>query len=66
MIDTTHITWQRIRKDLSQVELARRVGCTPDHLCAVEHGKVGLSVPMVVALCRELDTEPNKIIRGWQ
>ena len=66
MIDTAHITWQRYRKDLSLVELGRRVGCTADHLCKLEHGKIGLSTRLLIALCRELETEPNKIIRGWE
>jgi DNA-binding XRE family transcriptional regulator len=51
---------------LTQKQVSEMVGVTTDHICRIERGKMVPKTKTLVALCRVLKTEPNKIITGWQ
>lgn len=65
MINTAHIICRRYAKRMTQRELAERLGVTTNYIHRVERGKQGASVRIVLALCRELGTEPSKVL-SWE
>ena len=65
MINTTHLTLRRYALRLTQKQVSEMVGVTRDHICRIERGKMIPKTKTLVALCRVLKTEPNKVITGW-
>ena len=45
----------RMEKDLSQIELANRIGVTRQTICMIEAGDYNPSLKLCIAICRELD-----------
>lgn len=52
----------RLSRDLSQEELAARIGITPQALSNIERGRVMPSFPTVVAAMRELSIPPAALL----
>ena len=45
----------RMEKDLSQIELANRIGVTRQTIGMIEAGDYNPSLKLCIAICRELD-----------
>ena len=45
----------RMEKDLSQIELANRIGVTRQTISMIEAGDYNPSLKLCIAICRELD-----------
>lgn len=45
----------RMEKDLSQIELANRIGVTRQTIGMIEAGNYNPSLKLCIAICRELD-----------
>ena len=45
----------RMEKDLSQIELANRIGVTRQKIGMIEAGDYNPSLKLCIAICRELD-----------
>ena len=45
----------RMEKDLSQIELANRIGVTRQTIGMIEAGEYNPSLKLCIAICRELD-----------
>ena len=60
----------RIRGKLTQKELAEKLGCTAQHISAIERGVKTPTLETFVALCNVLQVQPNlllqDVIEGWQ
>lgn len=52
----------RQKRHLSQQELAKRVGCSVQHISRLENGTSGMSVEIFLNLCRELACMPSDIL----
>jgi len=52
----------RLKKGITQVELARMLGTAQAAISAIEHGQRGLSVQQVVKVARVLGATPNDIL----
>ena len=48
------IKFARMEKDLSQIELAKRVGVTRQTIGMIESGDYNPSLKLCIAICREL------------
>lgn len=44
----------RLMRGMTQAELARRIGRTPQRVCAMEIGRQDFTISMLVKLCRNL------------
>ncbi|MDO4344173.1 MAG: helix-turn-helix transcriptional regulator [Eubacteriales bacterium] len=54
----------RIEKDISQIELAKRVGVTRQTIGMIESGDYNPSLKLCVAICRELGKTLNDLF--WE
>ncbi len=55
---------RRKSKGLSQRELAEILGCSRVNLSNIELGRQGLTVVLLVDVCRELKTTPSALFKG--
>lgn len=67
-MNTTHIRKNlsaiRLAHGLTQAELAEAVGVTIDHIGHVENGSNGISLELLLKICRALGITPNDILSG--
>ena len=54
----------RLQHGLTQAELAEAVGVTTDHISHVENGTNGISLELILKICRTLKITPNDILSG--
>ena len=54
----------RMARGLSQAELARKTGCSAQHISRLERGLCGMSVGVFMGLCRELVCMPSDLLDG--
>lgn len=54
----------RIEKDISQIELAKRVGVTRQTIGMIEAGDYNPTLKLCVAICKELDKTLNDLF--WE
>lgn len=54
----------RMEKDLSQVELAKRIGVTRQTIGMIESGDYNPTLNLCLAICRELDKTLNDLF--WE
>lgn len=54
----------RLRKLVSQNELARRIGVSSSALCYYEHGKRKVKIDLAIKICKALDVPLEEIVRG--
>ncbi len=54
----------RIRKDLSQTELAKRIGVSRQTVNMIENGGYNPTIELCIRLCRELDVTLNDLF--WE
>jgi putative transcriptional regulator len=54
----------RIEKDISQIELAKRVGVTRQTIGMIEAGDYNPTLKLCIAICKELDTTLNDLF--WE
>lgn len=62
MINTDHMIARRYALDLTQADVAHRVGVGHEQVCRYECGKATPSLRTALALCRVLKTEPSKLL----
>lgn len=63
MINTGNIIRRRYEMDMTQTDLAHRIGITKDHVCRIECGRVSPKLSTIVSLCRILKLEPSEVIQ---
>lgn len=60
----------RVRAKLTQKELAQKLGCTSQHISAIERGVKTPTLETFVTLCNVLQVQPNLLLRdvvdGWE
>ena len=60
----------RVRAKLTQKELAEKLGCTSQHISAIERGVKTPTLETFVTLCNVLQVQPDlllqDVIEGWQ
>lgn len=54
----------RLRKLVSQNELARRIGVSSSALCYYEKGKRKVKIDLAIKICKALDVPLEEIVRG--
>ena len=54
----------RMQHGLTQAELAEAIGITNSHIAHVENGSSGISLELILKICRTLRTTPNDILAG--
>ena len=54
----------RQQHGLTQSELAEAEGVTTDHISQVENGTNGISLELILKICRTLKITPNDILSG--
>lgn len=52
----------RVRANLTQKELAEKLGCTSQHISAVERGVKTPTLETFVTLCNVLQVQPNLLL----
>jgi len=65
MIDNTHLILRRYALGMTQKQLAERVGIGKDQISRIESGRAMPSIKTLLTLCRELHTQPNKVLRWY-
>ena len=58
------VKFARLEKDISQTELAKRVGVTRQTIGMIEAGDYNPTLKLCVAICRELDKTLNDLF--WE
>ena len=58
------VKFARLEKDISQTELAKRVGVTRQTIGIIEAGDYNPTLKLCVAICRELDKTLNDLF--WE
>ena len=58
------VKFARLEKDMSQTELAKRVGVTRQTIGMIEAGDYNPTLKLCVAICRELDKTLNDLF--WE
>lgn len=60
----------RVRGKMTQKKLAEKLGCTSQHISAIERGVKTPTLETFVVLCNVLQVQPNlllqDVIEGWQ
>ncbi|MCI8339213.1 MAG: helix-turn-helix transcriptional regulator [Lachnospiraceae bacterium] len=54
----------RLQHGLTQAELAEAADVTTDHISHVENGSNGISLELLLKICRALGITPNDILSG--
>ena len=54
----------RMEKNLSQIQLAERVGVTRQTICMIEAGDFNPSLKLCISICKELDCTLNDLF--WE
>ena len=54
----------RVEKDISQEELANRIGVSRQTIGMIEAGKFNPSLQLCIAICKELDKTLNELF--WE
>lgn len=54
----------RLMHGLTQAELAEAAGVTTNHISHVENGSSGISLELILKICRTLKITPNDILSG--
>ena len=57
-----HLQVAREKANISQGQLARRLGISRNHLSDLERGIYGLSVDTLICCCKYLKTTPNELL----
>ena len=52
---------ERVKRGIKQIELARRIGITPQYLHLVEVGKVEPRRNLIIAICQQLGMTPQQL-----
>ncbi len=58
------VKFARMEKDLSQIELAKRVGVTRQTIGMIEAGDYNPTLKLCIAICKELDKTLNDLF--WE
>jgi len=53
----------REARNLSAYELSLRIGKSHNYIHMVEHGKVNISLDMILAIARELEIDPCELFK---
>ena len=59
------IQFYREQADMTQMELAKRIGCTPQHISAIERGVKTPKLETFAEICTALKVPPNLLLCGW-
>jgi transcriptional regulator with XRE-family HTH domain len=59
------IQFYREQADMTQVELAERIGCTPQHISAIERGVKTPKLETFAEICTALKVPPNLLLCDW-
>ena len=54
----------RMQKTLGQTELAERLGISQTHMSNIEHGKVGMTVEVLVKLAKIFEVSLDELVLG--
>lgn len=64
------IQMYRVQNKMTQKNLAEKLGCTSQHISAIERGVKTPTLETFVAICNILQVQPNLLLRdaleGWQ
>ena len=53
----------RVRANMTQKELAEKLGCTSQHISAIERGMKTPTLETFVTLCNVLQVQPNLLLQ---
>lgn len=59
------IQFYREQADMTQMELAERIGCTPQHISAIERGIKTPKLETFAEICTALNVPPNLLLCDW-
>ena len=59
------VQFYREQADMTQVELAERIGCTPQHISAIERGVKTPKLETFAEICTALNVPPNLLLCDW-
>lgn len=59
------IQFHREQENITQVELAERIGCTPQHISAIERGVKTPKLETFAEICTALNVPPNLLLCDW-
>ena len=59
------IQFYRAQADMTQVELAEIIGCTPQHISAIERGVKTPKLETFAEICTALKVPPNLLLCDW-
>ena len=59
------IQFYREQADMTQAELAERIGCTPQHISALELGIKTPKLETFAEICTALKVPPNLLLCDW-
>ena len=66
----SRISFFRMRANMTQTELAEKLGCTPQHVSAIERGIKTPKLDTFVAIANVLQVQPNlllqDVLEDWQ
>ena len=70
----SRISFFRMRANMTQMELAEKLGCTPQHVSAMERGIKTPKLDTFVAIANVLQVQPNLLLQdvlddwkdGWE
>lgn len=54
----------RKRKNLTQRQMAEKLGCSTEHFCLIENGERHIQLEMLNALCETLEISYEDVLRG--
>ncbi len=59
-----NIRRQRHGRHITQADLAQRMGCSAQHICDIEHGRVDVPVGTLLRFTRELHCGMKDLLLG--
>lgn len=59
------IQFHREQVNITQAELAERIGCTPQHISAIERGVKTPKLETFAEICTALKVPPNLLLCDW-
>ena len=61
----SRIQFYREQADMTQVDLAKRISCTPQHISAIERGVKTPKLETFAEICTALKVPPNLLLCDW-
>lgn len=59
-----YLKGERLRRNLNQALVARRMGCTTTHVSAIERGVRRITVAAMVSYCEQIGLNPLKALKA--